>query len=140
MVEKLGLHKQVEFIDRLVRADALKAFADANLFLYPSFESGGIVALEAMALGVTIITLDYAGPGINGKSGWGEVVSLGSKKEVTRVLSHKIEAIENDYIASLKLAEEISLSVKEKFCWDNRHIEIAVWYSKLLEKQPKHVR
>jgi len=63
MVEKLGLHKQVEFIDWLARADTLKAFADANLFLYPSFESGGIVALEATALGVPIITLDYAGSG-----------------------------------------------------------------------------
>jgi colanic acid/amylovoran biosynthesis glycosyltransferase len=70
----LGLEKNVKLIDRLPHDEVLNAYRQSHLFLLPSFEEGvANVALEAMAIGVPVISTNCGGMEeliINEKNGW----------------------------------------------------------------------
>ena len=42
---------------------AFEEMRKADLFLFPSFEGGGMVVLEALAHGLPVVCLQYGGPG-----------------------------------------------------------------------------
>jgi len=60
---ELGLAARVHLAGHLDHATALRRMQAADVFLFPSFEGGGMVVPEAMAAGCPIVCLDYGGPG-----------------------------------------------------------------------------
>lgn len=67
----LGVGGSVHFRGHLDHAEALEAMRAAHVFLFPSFEGGGMVVPEAMAAGCAVVCLDYGGPGamVGGRRG-----------------------------------------------------------------------
>lgn len=61
--ENLNIADRVNLIDWVPRSEVFRYFRDADVFLFPSMEGGGMVVLEAMMLGLPVICLDYGGPG-----------------------------------------------------------------------------
>ncbi len=58
-VEKLGLAKEVTFLERVADAELPALVRHARVFVYPSFAEGfGMPVLEAMASGVAVVTSD----------------------------------------------------------------------------------
>lgn len=62
LTETLALATSIKFRGALTRSDVLKELSRADIFIFPSFEGGGMVVLEAMAAGLPVICLDYGGP------------------------------------------------------------------------------
>ena len=61
--QELGLGDTVRFLGNISHKKALEQMGKADLFLFPSFEGGGMVVLEAMAHGLPVVCLDRGGPG-----------------------------------------------------------------------------
>ncbi|MFO0950206.1 MAG: glycosyltransferase family 4 protein [Isosphaeraceae bacterium] len=60
----LNLGEAVRFVGWLSPQDAARRMEDSDVFVLPSLrESGGIVLMEAMALGLPIVTSHWGGPG-----------------------------------------------------------------------------
>lgn len=61
--KKASHNSKIEFLGKL-RQDELFPFINSqDLFFYPSFEGGGMITLEAMAIGKPILCLNFGGPG-----------------------------------------------------------------------------
>ncbi len=61
--KELGLGDAVRITGQISHSKVLERMRNADLFLFPSFEGGGMVVLEAMASGLPVISLDRGGPG-----------------------------------------------------------------------------
>ncbi len=60
--KELGLGDAVRTFGQVSHNKVLERMRAADLFLFPSFEGGGMVVLEAMASGLPVICLDRGGP------------------------------------------------------------------------------
>lgn len=86
LCSKSEYSKNIHFIEWLPRHELIHHYQNADILLYPSFESQGLVVSEAMACGVPTITIDNTGPHfLSGDTGW--VIKRGSFHSMTQELS-----------------------------------------------------
>ena len=107
---------------------------DADLFAFPSIrEFGGAVALEAMAVGVVPIVVDYGGPGelVTCKTGY--LVPIGSRQQIVagfasllKQLTLDPSAIEAKSAAALKRAHA-------QFTWGAKAEQVLKVYEWVLD-------
>ncbi|WP_033373889.1 glycosyltransferase family 4 protein [Spirulina subsalsa] len=65
LAHTFGLGERVKFCGKLPRGEVLSLLQQGLALLHPSLhESGGMVCLEAMAVGCPVICLDLGGPGL----------------------------------------------------------------------------
>lgn len=103
LVNKLGLQNNIIFYDFLEdHKDLYALMKSSKVFAFPSTREGfGIVALEANASGIPVITIDHKDNATkdlitNGKNG--EVIQLDEKKIAEKVMHYlSSENINNDY-------------------------------------------
>ena len=63
-IKNLNLEPYVEWINWIPQNELAEVYAKNDLFLFPSLhDSGGMVVLEAMSLGLPIVCFDIGGPG-----------------------------------------------------------------------------
>ncbi|MGH8912039.1 MAG: glycosyltransferase [Acidimicrobiia bacterium] len=63
LADDLGITARVEFAGRLPRHEVLRRLGQSRVLVHPSLhDSGGFVVVEALALGVPVVSLDIGGP------------------------------------------------------------------------------
>ena len=82
--EALGICEAVTFHGWVAREECPRLLSQCDVFLYPSvFDCGGVVVLEAMSLGLTVVALNWGGPGDYLASGGGLLVEpLGRQRSI----------------------------------------------------------
>jgi len=87
--EALGLADAVTFHGWVSPDDCPRLLSQTDILLYPSvFDCGGAVVLEAMALGLTVVALNWGGPGDYLANGAGVLVDpVGRREAVTEMTS-----------------------------------------------------
>ena len=85
--EALGLGAAVTFHGWAAPEECPRLLSQCDVFLYPSvFDCGGAVVLEAMSLGLTVVALNWGGPGEYLASGGGVLVEpVGRRQSVTEL-------------------------------------------------------
>ena len=92
-VKDLNLEGNIEWVNWIPQDELSIIYKKKNLFLFPSLhDSGGMVVLEAMSLGLPIICLDIGGPGYFVNESVGSKISV-TNKTYTQVVSEYAEAI-----------------------------------------------
>jgi glycosyltransferase involved in cell wall biosynthesis len=86
--EALGICGAVTFHGWAAREECPRLLSQCDVFLYPSvFDCGGVVVLEAMSLGLTVVALNWGGPGDYLASGGGVLVEpLGRRRSVAELV------------------------------------------------------
>ena len=131
LVGKLGISHQVRFLGRLSRAETLSCLNECDVLVHPSLhESGGMVCLEAMSLGLPVICLNLGGPSV----------------QVTEESGFKISAIEpeqtvHDIAAVMsRLSKTRDLLIRKgeaarkraiDFTWDERAARMAQFHKEV---------
>ena len=94
LAEKEGLADAVTFHGNLPHENVQDVAAASNLLTFPSIrEFGGGVVLEAMALGVVPLIVDYAGPGELVTATTGYKVPIGRRDEIIARFGEKLAQI-----------------------------------------------
>ena len=92
--------------------------AQSNLLTFPSVrEFGGGVVLEAMALGVVPLVVDYAGPGELVGQGLGYKIPIGSRAEIVKSLRDQLRLLCDNPFDLPMIAQQCRTHVQGLFTW-----------------------
>jgi glycosyltransferase involved in cell wall biosynthesis len=93
-VKALGLSDAVTFYGWVAHEECPRLLSQCDVFLYPSvFDCGGAVVLEAMALGLTVVALNWGGPGDYLASGGGVLVDPVSRRQSVADLANAVRSL-----------------------------------------------
>lgn len=131
MVSDLGVDDKVKlwgFMDQAQMSEKLKA---AHLFTFPSIrEFGGAVVLEAMALGVVPVVVNYGGPAELTTSETGYFIDLSDRAGIIRQFRETISSICDHPAELISKSEKGVERVFELFTWEakaRQMVEVYRW-------------
>ena len=111
---------------------------DADLFTFPSVrEFGGGVVLEAMAVGVVPVILDYAGPAELVTPDTGVAVPMGDRAEVIARFRSAFEDLVNDPQRIDAMSQRCLDRVAEQFTWAKKAEQVVGVYEWLLNESER---
>jgi glycosyltransferase involved in cell wall biosynthesis len=119
-VEFPGWVSHEKLQDRLVRSD---------VFGFPSVRDfGGGVVIEAMALGLVPVVLDYGGPGEIVSPRTGFAVPMGGPPQVIEGLRSALSRLASDPTAIRPMGERAKRRVLSLFTWDAKAAQVLAVY------------
>lgn len=137
-VEDLGIGPQVEFAGWIPQAELSARVADSHVFAFPSVrEFGGAVVLEAMALGIVPVVVNYGGPGEHVSALNGFAVPLQPREAIVadfrRILTQLVE--KPGLIGPMGRAARAR--VAKHFAWEAKAEQIVAVYRWVLDGTAK---
>lgn len=132
IIRAQGIEKAVRLFGWLPHDQIGARMIDADVLTFPSIrEFGGGVVLEAMAVGLVPIVVNYGGPGelVTPESGY--LVELGSREEVVARLRQVIEAICQNPTDLDRKSEVALRRVSDEFTWDAKASRVLEIYRSL---------
>jgi glycosyltransferase involved in cell wall biosynthesis len=119
LVDELGVGSSVELPGWIEHGEIQARLARSEVFAFPSVrEFGGGVVLEAMALGVVPVVLDYAGPSELVTEATGYKVPTGSREEVVSGFREILGRLCDSREGLRPLADRARKRVLTHFTWD----------------------
>ena len=129
----LGVSDAVTFHGPVPHERVQDSAVASNLLTFPSIrEFGGGVVLEAMALGVVPVIVDYAGPGELVVEGTGYKVPIGPRAQIVEEFGKQLEAIVSNPETLLSVAARAYTRAHEHFTWVAKACQIAEVYDWVL--------
>lgn len=123
----------VTFHGNLPHASVQEVAARANLLTFPSIrEFGGGVVLEAMALGVVPVVVDYAGPGELVTDQTGIKIPIGPRAQIVANLRRALEDLTADPSALPGLGRAARKRALGQFTWSAKARQIGRLYDWIL--------
>ena len=111
--------------------------AACHLFAFPSIrEFGGGVVLEAMALGVPPLIVDYAGPGELVAEGRGYTVPLGTRAEIIAGFASALDRLDRDRAALAATGQAGRDWVMAHATWAAKARQVRAIYDAVLRGAP----
>jgi len=136
MVIKNGVENNVTFHGWVAHSEIQKIMIRSQVMAFPSIrEFGGGVVLEAMALGIVPLIVDYAGPGELVDNETGYKVSLGTRENIIHDLREKLDFIVKNKSVLNKKGKAAKEKVMRLFTWGAKSQQIAEIYDWVLKKK-----
>jgi glycosyltransferase involved in cell wall biosynthesis len=130
---RLGVERRVRFLGQIPRHEVEKLYAEADVFLFPSFrEPSGSVVFEAMRHGLPVIAADCGGPGYVVDDSCGITVPARYPGEFASLLAGAIAKIANDSRAIQRLSSGARLRVASLGYWPNKIARMTDLYRSIL--------
>jgi len=134
LARDLGVEAGVEFAGWVPHASLHSRLAQAHVFGFPSVrEFGGAVVLEAMAMGLVPIVIDYGGPGELVTKETGIALSLGTRAEVIDRLRQAILVLASDPYRIASMSRASRTHVLEHFTWSTKAVSVRSVYQAVCE-------
>lgn len=137
-VQKHELTDQVSLHGWLEHSQVQDVLSHCNVLSFPSVrEFGGGVVLEAMALGVPALIVDYAGPSELVDDAVGYKVPLGTRAQIVTQFRAALTDLSQD-VEGLKVKGlEGRKRIADKYTWDAKARQISAVYEWVLGQAPK---
>jgi len=128
LIKDLEMQDYITLTDWMDRQSVITRLSKADLFLYPSFESGGIVILEAMLLELPIITSNVGGPGsiIDNNTGF-KALSI-TRNDFVDELTHHLETLSKNRLHNQAMGKRGRGTVINEYDWGRRYKFVDQWY------------
>lgn len=129
-----GAADAVTFHGNVAHARVQDVLVRADLLAFPSIrEFGGGVVLEAMALGVVPLVVDYAGPGELVEAGTGLKVPLSDRSGIVAALRDRLEALATDPSGLPGMAARAHARAHADFTWQAKARQVREVYDWVLD-------
>lgn len=138
LVEKHGISASVTLHGWVAHQELQARMRQSQLFLFPSVrEFGGGVVLEAMALGIVPVVVDYAGPGELVTSDVGYKVPLGTRAQIVEQLRALVRELAQRPGELRAKSAAAHARVQALFTWDAKARQVAEVYQWSLGRRGK---
>jgi glycosyltransferase involved in cell wall biosynthesis len=135
LARELGLEHRVRFLGWLTQSEVARELSLSQAFVFPSLrEFGGGVVLEAMAMGLPPIVVDYGGPGELVTPDCGVLVPLVSREKLIPALASAMETVATDPALRHCLGQSARKRVLEEFTWDVKARKLVDIYRDVLSR------
>lgn len=131
MAADLKISENVQFIIWMERAELMKIFKQAQVFLFPSHEGAGMVVPEALSFGLPVVCLDNCGPGSFITDRCGIKISEDSYVNTVDNLAQAIKNLYKDKTLYANMRHEARVQFEKVFHWDRRGEQLAKIYKSL---------
>ncbi len=119
LVERQGIAAGVRCDGAIDHARLQHRLVESRVLAFPSVrEFGGAVVLEAMALGLVPVVVDYGGPAELVSEGTGFAIPLGSRTQIVERLRERLAALADDPGALCRLGERGRERARRLFTWE----------------------
>ncbi|MCA0995282.1 glycosyltransferase family 4 protein [Alloyangia pacifica] len=133
----LGIAHAVTFHGWLDHRAVQDVLCRCHLLPFPSIrEFGGGVVLEAMALGVVPMVVDYAGPGELVTPGTGFKLPCEDRAGIVAGFAVALERLARDPSELPTMADAARARVEQSFTWSRKAQQIAQLYEWVLQRSP----
>lgn len=113
-------------------------FGESDVFAFPSIrEFGGAVVLEAMALGLVPIVMDYGGPAELVTPSTGVLLSMTSRSEIVAALRRELERLADDPGSIRAMGARAQARVMKNFTWEAKAAQVLEVYDWVLGRRGK---
>ena len=103
--------------------------AESEVFAFPSIrEFGGGAVLEAMAVGLVPVVVDYGGPAELVTKDCGITVPLGTRDSIVQALRKELERLASDRALVRNLGVQARERVRRHFTWDAKAAQVLEVY------------
>jgi glycosyltransferase involved in cell wall biosynthesis len=114
--EALGLCGGVTFHGWAAPEECPRLLSQCDVFLYPSvFDCGGAAVLEAMSLGLTVVALNWGGPGDYLASGGGVLVEPVGRRQSVAELANAVRSLTPS--KRRELGEAAQREIADHYTW-----------------------
>lgn len=132
-VAREGIEAGAHLHGWVAHADLQDRMCQSQLFAFPSIrEFGGGVVLEAMALGLVPLVVDYAGPGELVDDAVGFKVPIGRRADIVEHVRRQLEALTRAPERLAGLSEAGAARVRTHFTWSAKARQVAEIYAWVL--------
>jgi alpha-maltose-1-phosphate synthase len=137
-IEREGLGQGVTLAGWVQHKDLQDHLVNADLFCFPSIrEFGGAVVLEAMALGLVPIVVDYGGPGELVTDATGYRIPIGPREAIVASLRVRLEQLVADPSHLRSMGERARRRAHTQFTWPAKALQILEVYRWALGRRAK---
>lgn len=137
IVARENLGDSVEFPGWVAHGKVRGHLSKARLFAFPSVrEFGGGVVLEAMALGLAPVVLDYGGPAELVPDGCGTIVPMGGREEIIRSFREVLTRMAADPRAVHETGLRAQRHVRAHYTWEAKARQLLKIYQWALDGAP----
>jgi glycosyltransferase involved in cell wall biosynthesis len=136
--EQLGLSQAVKFHGWVDPKECSRLLSQCDVFLYPSLrDCGGAVVLEAMALGLPVVALNWGGTGEYLATGCGVAVEPAPRRQLIANLVKTVQELTPERRRSL--GEAARREIAEKYTWQAKVRQVLEQYAAVCEAgRPSH--
>lgn len=136
-VKETGIQAGVKFYGFVKNLELQDFLVQSDIFVFPSIrEFGGGVVLEAMALGLVPVVVDYGGPSEFVNESCGYLVRLGSRGKIVQQLSVVLDAIIKDPSKLKEMSSNCQGRVRNLFTWEAKAKQTKKIYDWVIGKNP----
>lgn len=131
---KLDLRERIEFRGRVPREQALAAYKNFDVCLFPSLhDTGGYTVIEAMCNAMPTICLATGGPDTAIRGGGGISVPLGSRESVVTGLAEAIRTYDRDRELLMRDGQVARRRVEENYDWEHKASRMNQFYQEVVQ-------
>ena len=121
LADNLAIAKEIAFVGWLSHSETMLRLQKADVLLFPSIrEFGGGVVLEALALGVVPVVVDYGGPGDIVHSKVGYKIALTNEQEMIGQMEKTLYELAGDRSLLAQMQERGKAYARENLSWDGK--------------------
>lgn len=134
LIATKGLQDRVRLLGFLSQDKIHKEFESSDAFVFPSLrEFGGAVVLEAMAVGLPSIIVDYGGPAELLDSESGILLPMVERAPLVEKLRDAMVRLKSDPKLCAKMSQAAMRRIQDHFTWSAKAEQITQFYQQTIE-------
>ena len=127
-----GVGQQVSIIPYLPREEALAMIEHSDIFIFPSLKEGGTWALmEAMAIGLPVVCLDWAGMAVETTSDTAIQIPVSNPRKMEKDFGHAISLLINSQQLRKQIGQAARKRIKEVFNWNAKGLYMEALFDEI---------